>query len=165
MNAVTKPVATILDLDAMMDESMDSIPDMPDFINPPDGLYRFKCMTCKTEQYTSKAKNGKPESKGTRIRMTTSVVATNELKAGEIPVPDGTLFSETFQGTEEGLGYFKQRAIKIMNVPDVKGATLRDIMEGLVDAEYDAKVVTKKTTTADGEYENLNVRVIPPAAT
>jgi hypothetical protein len=164
MNAVTKPVATILDLDAMLDESLDAVPDMPDYINPPDGLYRFKTMSCKTEKYTTKPKDGKPATSGTRIRLTTSVLDTKELKQGETPVPNGTLFSETFQGTEEGLGYFKARAIKMLNVEDVKGVSLRDIMDGLVDTEYDAKAQTKITTTSAGTFENLNIRIIPPVA-
>ncbi len=164
MNTTTKPAATILDLDNMLDESLDSVPDMPDFQNPPDGLYRLKTMSAKIEQYTSKAKDGKPEQKGTRIRLTTSVLKTVEIKPGELPVPDGTLFSETFQGTEEGLGYFKARAIKVLNVEDLKGVALRDILSGLADAEYDAKITIKVSKTDTGTFENLNVRVIPPVA-
>lgn len=160
MNAVTKPAATILDLDAMMDDTLDSVPDMPDFMNPPNGLYNLKSMSAKIEQYTSKAKDGKPAVSGTRIRLTSSVVQTVELEAGQVPVPDGTLFSETFQGTEEGLGYFKARAIKILNVEDVKGVPLREILSSLEGADYQAKIVTKKS----GEFENLNIRIIPPAA-
>lgn len=164
MNTTTKPAATILDLDAMMDDTLDTIPDVPDYQNPPDGLYKLKTKEAKIETYKTKAKDGKPETTGTRIRLTTSVAATVEVKEGELPVPDGTLFSETFQGTEEGLGYFKARAIKVLNVTDLKGVPLREILSGLADSEYDAKITTKKSKVGDNEYENLNVRVIPPAA-
>lgn len=163
MNAITKPAATILDLDAMMDETLDSVPDMPDYQNPPDGLYKLKTVSAKIEQYTSKAKDSKPASSGSRIRLTTAVANTVECPSG-MPVPDGTLFSETFQGTEEGLGYFKARAIKILNVTDLKGVALRDILSSLEGAEYDAKISTKVTKVGDNVYENLNVRVITPAA-
>lgn len=163
MNTQTKPAATILDLDAMLDDSLDAVPDMPDYQNPPDGLYKLKGVSCKIEQYTSKAKDGKPATNGTRIRLTTSVVKTVELKDGELPVPDGTLFSETFQGTEEGLGYFKARAIKVLNVADLKGVALRDILGEMAEAEYDAKITTKISKTDKGDFENLNVRVVPPA--
>ncbi len=163
MNAFTKPASTILDLDAMMDETLDNVPDMPDYQNPPDGLYKLVCKEVKTETYTSKPKDGKPASSGTRIRMTTAVVATTEFPSG-MPVPDGTLFSETFQGTEEGLGYFKARAIKVLNVADVKGVSLRDIYAELTGKEYDAKISTKVSKVGDNVYENLNVRVIAPVA-
>lgn len=166
MNATTKPAATILDLDAMMDESLDMIEDLPDYMNPPNGLYRLRCTEVKTETYESKAKNGKPASKGSRIRMTTAVVATVELQDGQHPVADGTLFSETFQGTEDGLKFFKQRAIKMMNVGDVKGVPLRDIFAELTNLEYDAKITTKVTPgdTPGAVYENLQVRIVPPQA-
>jgi hypothetical protein len=164
MNATVKPAATILDLDSLLDESLDSVPDMPDFQNPPDGLYDLKSTKCAIEQYTTKAKDGKPATSGTRIRLTTSVLKTIEIKAGELPVPDGTLFSETFQGTEEGLGYFKARAIKCLNVADLKGVALRDILTEMSEVEYQAKITTKVSKTDTGTFENLNVRVIPPAA-
>lgn len=161
MNAPTK-TATILDLDALLDESLDSIPDLPEYINPPDGNYRLRCKEAKIESYKGKPKNGEPAKEGTRIRMTTEVVATVELAKDGAPVADGTLFSETFQGTEEGLGFFKQRAIKVLNVADVKGVPLREILSSLEGSEYDAKITTKVSKVGDSTYENIQVRVIPP---
>lgn len=158
MNTTTKPAATILDLDAMLDESLDSVPDVPDFMNPPNGFYNLRLKEAKIEKYESKAKDGKPATSGTRIRVTTEVAETIECEGQ--PVPNGTLFSETFQGTEEGLGYFKARAIKVLNVGDVQGVPLRDILSSLAGVDFQAKIKTKKS----GDYENLVINVVPPVA-
>lgn len=164
MNAPTK-AATILDLDALLDESLDSIPDLPEYMNPPDGAYQLRCKEVKIETYKTKPKNGEAAKEGTRIRMTTEVTATTELaKADQAPVADGTLFSETFQGTEEGLSFFKQRALKILNVTDLKGVPLREIMATLQGADYEAKITTKVSKVGDSTYENIQVRVVPPVA-
>lgn len=162
MNTNTKPASTILDLDAMMDESLDSVPDMPDFMNPPNGFYGLRIKEAKIEQYETKAKDGKPATTGTRIRVTTEVAETIECEG--MPVPNGTLFSETFQGTEDGLGYFKKHAIKVLNVADVKGVPLREILASLAGAEFQAKIKTKTVKANGNEYENLQVNVVPPVA-
>lgn len=149
---------TILDLDAMLDVSMDSVENVPDYQNPPPGAYVLKVKDAKTEK-----KTGKDASKGDYaiIQITYEVLKTVELApaaAGELPVSDGTMFTERFTISEDGLKYFKKQALKILNVKDAAGATLRDLVGGIVGAEFQA-VIAVRTSTKDGKtYENTQIR-------
>lgn len=157
---------TILDLDNMLDMAMDSVEAAPDFCNPPAGDYALKVADVKTEKYTPKAEAGKPvaaENSAARIRITYAVVKTIATK--ELPVAEGSLFSESFMYTEKGISYFKRQAMNIMNVKDLTGATMRDVLEGLKDSEFNAKVsVRLSANPAGGNYENVNVRPVHEAA-
>lgn len=150
---------TILNLDSMMDDTLDAIPDAPDFMNPPDGLYHILLKDAKTDKYNPK---DAPDTEIPRIKILYSVIKTIETK--DLPVPEGSMFSETFQATEQGLGYFKNRAKAVLNVSDLAGVPLRDIYDSLKGVEFNARLTIKKTTGKDGtEYENIQLRVIPPS--
>lgn len=155
---------TILDLDTMMDISMDEVETLPDFVTPPAGLYELKVEKSEVDEYTPKVSKENPNpKKATRIKILYSVVQT--LETNDTPVKDGALFSESFMGTSEGLKFFKRQAMNIMNVSDASGATLKDMMEGLKDTPFKAKITIRKTANpAGGEYENVQVRPIHEAA-
>lgn len=152
---------TILDLDAFLDSTMDNVPDVPDFLNPPDGNYALKVIEAKIEEYSTKAE---PTVKKNRIRIQYAVEATIETK--EVPVPDGSMFSENFTATEDGLKYFKKRALGIFDVSDMNGVPVRDILTNLKGAEFKARLTTKITKSKDGQsdFENVNIRVLSEAA-
>lgn len=150
---------TILDLDSMMDMAMSKVEDVPNFVTPPEGLYRLKATEVKTEKYTSKATKDKPETKGQRIRITYAIIAVHECTDSAPPALN-SIFSETFMGTEDGVKYFKRQAKNIMNVEDLGDATLRDVMEGLQSTEFDCKITIKKN--ADG-FENIRVTPVHTA--
>lgn len=148
-----------LDLGAMMDATLDNIPDAPDFITPPPGIYTLGVKDCKVETYKPKA-GGEAQ----RIRILYTVEATEEVAANEVPVPDGSMFSETFMATQQGLSYFKSRVKAIMNVDSLAGSSLRDMMESIKGTTFDARITIKKTSNPNGgEYENVQIRVIPPS--
>jgi hypothetical protein len=143
---------TILDMDALLDATLDNVADIPDFLNPPDGLYELAI----TE---AEIKPGKEAGKASRIVLTHKVVSTVDTDG--VPVPNGSLFQESFQGTEQGLGFFKKQAKKYMNVDDISGVSMREIIASLKGLEYKARVTTKVTKNDAGkEYENVNVRPI-----
>lgn len=145
---------TILDLDSILDQSMDEIPDVPEFLNPPSGNYVLAVEDCKPEEY--KTKDGE---KGLRIKITYKVIETIEVADNQPPVPNGTLFTEQFQATPEGLGFFKQRAKKVLNVESLEGTTNREVMGEMKGQEFKARIVIRKSKGQDGrEYENVNVR-------
>jgi len=147
---------TILDMDAMLDMKMDEVETLPDFVNPPAGNYRLACKGAKIEKYKSKKE---PTVEKTRIRTTYAVVETKEVAAGSVPVADGTLFTETFMGTEEGLKYFKKTAMGILNVTDFEGATMKDVIDGLADQEFDARITVRVTKDEAGAtFENLSIK-------
>jgi hypothetical protein len=96
------------------------------------------------------------------MKIMYSVVETISVAANEPPCPDGTLFTETFMATEQGLGYFKKRIKELMGASDVAGVTLGDMMSSVKGQEFTARVSTKKTKGNDGtEYENIQIRVVP----
>lgn len=153
---------TILDIDALMESTLDSIPDLPDYLNPPTGNYILSVTEAEIKPGKPADPAKKQAAKAARIVITYRVDSTTETSG--IPVPDNTLFTEGFQGTEEGIGYFKKQAKKILNVDDLAGVTIRDILDAIKGVQNFAAVVKTATTTGDNgkEYENVNVRPVWP---
>lgn len=151
-----------LDLGAMLDSSLDNITEAPDFINPPSGDYRLRCKEVKIDKYKSK---DEPNVEKQRLKIYFETVSTLKLAdEKEPPVPDGSIFTETFMATEEGLGYFKKRGREIMNVENVDGVALRDIMASIAGQEFNGRISYRTTPNKNkpGEvYTNLQLRVIP----
>lgn len=145
----------LLDLDNMMGESLDTIPDAPDFVTPPAGEYTLKVNDCMVDKYKDKTGAQKQ-----RLKLLYSVVATHSVAAGECPVADGSMFSETFQATEQALGYFKSRIKGIMNASDLTGVSLGDMMQSVKGAEFQARLTIKTSTVGDKTYENVQIRVV-----
>lgn len=162
MNAPTQ--AATLDLGAMMEASLDSIPDAPDFSNPPAGEYRLLCKEAKIDKYTTKKE---PDTEKQRLKILYAIEQTVSVAGNEPPVPDGSMFSETFQATEQGLSYFKKRIKEIMNASDLSGVTLGDMMETVKGQSFDARITIRKSENPNDKenpYENVQIRVIPPKA-
>ena len=158
-----KPKATILDLDALMDKKMNDVATLPDYITPPPGLYILLVKDCAIEKYDIKQDGKATGDKGTRIKITYSVVKTVSVMEGEDPVADGSLFNESFQGTEQGLEYFKKSAMNILGVTDFEGASVRDVMDGIKGAEYEAKITVRRSKGEGTKvYENLTIRAAKP---
>lgn len=149
---------TILDIDSILDETLDQTPDLPDYINPPAGDYRLGMNDAKIEKY--KTKNEKQqEIEALRIKLTYAVNSTLQVaKDTDLPVADGTLFTETFQVTEDGKAYFKKQAKKILNVENLDGVKLRDIIETLKDQkDFPARIKVRNSVKNGVTYENVNV--------
>ena len=153
--------STILDIDALLDSTLDSVPDIPDYLNPPTGNYTLSVIEAEIKAGKPADPAKKQAAKAARLVITYKVDSTIETDG--IPVPDGTLFTEGFQGTEEGITFFKKQAKKLLNVEDLSGVTIRDILEALKGVQ-NLSAMLKNTTTQseDGkrEYENVNVRPI-----
>lgn len=150
---------TLLDMDAMLGETMDAVDDVAEFANPPAGEYRLKVIS---------AKPGKQSKSGNAtMQITYAVVETKSTASGEQPVPDGTMFSERFQWTEQGKPFFKARIKSIMGVDDVSGVTLGDMLASAAGQEFDARITIKKDPKKEngvvvpGEfYENIVIRIV-----
>ena len=153
--------STILDIDALLDSTLDSVPDMPDYLNPPTGNYTLSVIEAEIKAGKPADPAKKQAAKAARLVITYKVDSTIETDG--IPVPDGTLFTEGFQGTEDGIAFFKKQAKKLLNVEDLSGVTIRDILEALKGVQnFNAMLTNKTSTSEDGkrEYENVNVRPI-----
>lgn len=152
-----KQVATLLDMDSLLDTNLDKVETLPDFINPPNGLYVLNVPDCKLEDYKQKDTNAK----GFRIRLTYEVEQTVEVEEGQMPVADKSRFSESFMGTEDGLKFFKKAAMGILGVKDFEGASIRDVMDAVKGATFKARITTRKTAGENGKtYENLQIRAV-----
>jgi len=145
--------AQILDLDALLDTDMGAVVTLPDYITPSKGLYRLKVTEAGIKERKDKDGN-----KTANLIIVYSIVETKE--CDEAPFPNGSLFSDRFQATEEGLTYFKKQAMKIMNEPSLDGVKMRDVFDGLVGMEFDCAITVRKTKDAASgkEYENISVR-------
>lgn len=146
---------TILDMDSILDQTLDTVPDIPDYVTPPTGLYMLSIEEAKLEKYNTKDKKA-----GLRLKVVHKIEETVETE--EMPVADGSLFSETFQATEEGLGYFKRAAKKYLGVESLDGVSIRDIIAELTQAApFKARITIRKTPNpAGGMYENVQIRPV-----
>jgi len=157
---MTTQERTLLDLNAMVEDTLDSVPDAPDYSNPPAGEYTLGVKDCKIETYKPKA-GGEAQ----RLKITYTVEETKSVADGGSPVPNGTMFTETFMATEQGLGYFKARIKGIMAASDLIGVSLGDMMGSVKGATFDARLTIKKSPNpAGGEYENVQIRVVQQKA-
>jgi len=160
---------TLIDLDNLDNIDMSTMESAPEFIEPPAGRYKLG-VQAKIEEYEKdevidKEKTGE-KVKAKRIRFTYDIQETLELKNKKDLTPaEGSLFSETFTATAEGLPYFKTRAASILG--DLGNATIKEVI-GTINKETigitaDVKVKTTTVKDADGnskDYTNVNVRVI-----
>jgi hypothetical protein len=151
---------TILDLDALMDANLDEVVNVPDYVIPPDGVYTLAISDATLDKVKNKEGKESPV-----FIITYRVEATKETKG--MPVADGSLFSERFQYTEEGLKYFKRAAKNILNTATVDGVSIRDILATLKDnPPFTAVITVAETTSPEGKkYENVRVRPVHEAAT
>ena len=150
---------TILDLDSMMNDSLDNIPDAPDYVQPPNGEYNLNVKDCAVDKYETKKEPGVQKQ---RLKITYSISQTLSTLNNEPPVPDGSIFTENFMATEQGLSFFKKRIKEIMGASDVAGVSLGDMMNSVKGMDFSARVSIKKTKGSDGtEYENIQLRVLP----
>lgn len=155
----------ILDLDAMLTQNLDTVEDLPDYVMPPTGIYKLSIADASVT--ILEAKEGKEKS--ARMVIEYKVEATVEVK-DELPVADGSLFSERFTYSEQGLQYFKRQAKQILGVESLEGISLGEILDALkTNPVFDA-VVTKSHSAANPnavppvpEYTNVRVRAIPTA--
>lgn len=159
MNTENNTLVGVSDnMEDMLNQTLDNVQAAPDFSNPPAGEYRLSVKDAKLVK-------AKEEGKNHRLAVTYSVEQTYSTAANEAPVPDGTMFSENFQFTDKGLPYFKSRVAAILNVSDVNGVTIGDMLTSIKGQAFDARITIKKSPNpAGGEYENVQIKVVPPAA-
>lgn len=160
MSAEHAEAVATLDLGAMMSETLDTIPDAPDFTNPPAGEYTINVKDCAVDKYKSKAE---PDVEKQRLKITYTVVTTHSTMGNEPPVPDGSMFTETFQATEQGIGYFKKRVKELMGASDLVGVSLGDMMSSVKGAEVKCKITIRESPNSSdplNPYKNLNIRIV-----
>lgn len=148
---------TLLDLDSILDVDLGSVEDVPDYVIPPEGNYVLTCKEAKVDTYKDKeTKVDIP-----RIKVTMQVDETIELaNEKELPVANNSLFTLTFQASQDGLKYFKKFAMKVLNVDDMNDATVRQAMDALENYQFKAAITIRKSESNGKTHENVNVRPV-----
>jgi len=143
--------ATLLDLESLADESLEDIAEAPEYINPPAGDYILRSVSGEIRTYE--------EDDGTKkqsIRVVLAVKEALELVSDEPPVPEGSLFSLSFQGTKEGLGAFKRELRKMTGLEVLQPMTLNEYFQMLeTELEFRGRISYRKFK--DKEYINLRI--------
>lgn len=161
---------TLIDLDNLDDIQLNGVEAAPEFIEPPHGRYKLG-VQAKIEAYEKDEKDAEGDKTGEkipakRIRFTYSILEVIELKDKRELIPaEGSLFSETFTATSEGLPYFKTRATAILG--ELGNASVKEVINELnnemVTFVADVKLrVTKQKDDEGNErsFTNVNVRVV-----
>lgn len=143
---------TILDIDELLDMQMDTVADVPDYVTPETGLY----MLSVTE---GEIKKSKEAGKSARIVVTLRIDATVELAEGSMPVADGSLFTQSYMGTQDGLGYFKRDCKKMLNQEELPaGLSVRDMFDALKAGDsFKARITTSKRTVQSKDADGNNL--------
>ena len=143
--------ATLLDLESLADESLEDIAEAPEYINPPAGDYILRSVSGEIRTYE--------EDDGTTrqsVRVVIAVKEALELVSDEPPVPEGSLFSLSFQGTKEGLGAFKRELRKMTGLEVLQPMTLNEYFQMLeTELEFRGRISYRKFK--DKEFINLRI--------
>lgn len=143
--------ATLLDLESLADESLEDIAEAPEYINPPAGDYILRSVSGEIRTYEEDDGTTKQS-----IRVVIAVKEALELVSDEPPVPEGSLFSLSFQGTKEGLGAFKRELRKMTGLEVLQPMTLNEYFEMLeTELEFRGRISYRKFK--DREFINLRI--------
>ncbi|HNF23309.1 MAG TPA: hypothetical protein PLJ29_00070 [Leptospiraceae bacterium] len=143
--------ATLLDLESLADESLEDIAEAPEYINPPAGDYILRSVSGEIRTYEEDDGTTKQS-----IRVVIAVKEALELVSDEPPVPEGSLFSLSFQGTKEGLGAFKRELRKMTGLEVLQPMTLNEYFQMLeTELEFRGRISYRKFK--DREYINLRI--------
>ena len=150
--------ATSLDLEAITDDVLDGIAEAPDYVTPPAGEYSLSVNDAVIDKYTDKEQKSKQ-----RLKITYSINETLALADKEPPVPNGSIFTETFTATEQGVSFFKKRVKEITGADDLTGVGgIPGMLDAIKGALFDCRLTIKKSAKPDGTgfYENVQLRII-----
>lgn len=151
---------SLLGLEDLESLSFDDIEEAPGFVVPPEGSYRLVLDKACIETYKTKEEPNKPKR---RIAHYMKVYKVHELVDPKEKAPsEGSMFSERWQISSDGLKYWKTRAKTILNT-DTTGMQLGDVIKLLNEGDFvfDAKIRHKETKSEkDGKtYTNINLQV------
>jgi hypothetical protein len=148
---------TILDLETLADDVLDNIAEAADYVTPPAGEYTLSVNDAIIDKYKDKEGNAKQ-----RIKITYAVDDTLSLADKEPPVPNGSLFTETFTATEQGVSFFKKRVKDITGADDLTGVGgIVGMLDAIKGMSFDCRLTIKKSEKPGGGfYENVQLRVV-----
>lgn len=169
-------MSTLLDLDSILDESLEAVEAAPEFVTPDTGNYRLRLKDVKTNVREAKDKDaaiaeGKPTSWG-QLKFIYVVEEVYSVEGEGLPVMAGSLFSEDFNLTEQGKPYMKARIQDLTEASggskeDADALTLRDVITQFPQADivFDCHIRTTTTKFDDGgEWTSSRVSQVKATA-
>lgn len=148
---------TLLDLDDLDGLTLDGVDEAPEFMVPPSGKYKLGISSADIQ---SREKEGEEKKSMRIIYFTRETLELNNQEEDE--VPNGTLFSENFQATKQGLEFFKSRMKKLLG-DDLSGVSIKDMLEFLpkqFGKDGDKDILTTMRKVLKDEFENVRFQKI-----
>lgn len=146
-------MSTLLNLDDLLGQSLESVEAAPEFVQLENGVYTLTVSEAKAEKKASKDK-----AKGDYILLTLQYKVEEVVEQEGTPIKVGSLTSESFMFTEQGLPYFKGRIAQIAvanngSEEDVNGLSVKEALEAVKGMSF--KVNAKQSKNGD----RVNVRL------
>lgn len=155
---------SLLDLDALLGQSLSTTEAAPDFVTPENGVYIQTVVEAKAAKKDVKDKAAAvKEGKPTEYISLEFTYQINEIVEQEgQPIKPGSLYSERFMLTEQGLPYFKARVRDIAiasggAAEDVDGLSIGEALEAVKNIQF--KVNVKLNTRKVNGNDVTNVRL------
>lgn len=155
---------SLLDLDAMLGQSLSTTKAAPDFVTPENGVYvqtvtEAKAVKKEVKDKAAAIKEGKP-TEYISLEFTYKIDEIVE-QEGQ-PIKPGSLYFERFMLTEQGLPYFKARVRDIAiasggAAEDVDGLSISEALEAVKSVQF--KVNVKLNTRNVNGNDVTNVRL------
>lgn len=152
-------MSTLLNLDDMLGQSLETVQAAPDFVQLENGVYILTVKDTKAEKKASKDK-----AKGDYILLTLQYEVAEVIEQEGTPIKVGSLTSESFMFTEQGLPYFKGRVAQIAvanngSEEDVNGLSVKEALDAVKGMAF--KVNAKQSK--NGERVNIRLQNIRAA--
>lgn len=146
-------MTTLLNLDDMLGQSLKTVQAAPDFVQLESGVYVLSVKETKAEKKASKDKT-----KGDYILLTIQYEVADVIEQEGTPIKVGSLTSESFMFTDQGLPYFKGRIAQIAvanngSEDDVNGLSVKEALEAVKGMSF--KVNAKQSKNGD----RVNIRL------
>jgi hypothetical protein len=148
---------TLLDLDDLEAMNLDGVDEAPEFMVPPSGKYRLGIGTADIQ---TREKEGETKQAMRIIYFVRETIEVANQEEDEVPV--GTLFSENFQATSQGLEFFKARMKKLLG-DDLTGVSIKDMLDFLpkqFGKDGDKDILSTQRKTTSGDFENVRFQKI-----
>lgn len=152
-------MSSILNLDELLGQALDTVEAAPDFCDPDTGEYAMTLLHLKTVERKAKDQaKAQAEGKPTEwfgLRLTYTIDDTISIENGKQPVKPGSLYSEEFRYTAEQLPYFKSRIAELVlasggTTEDADALTIGDCVAGMANIPFHVSVKTTHEKAMDG---------------
>jgi hypothetical protein len=146
---------SLLEAEFSLDDTLDDVADLPEYINGPSGHYICQIPFMKREDYE---KDGE---KKQRIRLVYQIAQVLEVFDDEPEPKVGNMFSETFSANKTGKEYFKKRMSQLL--PSLDGVSLGQMID-YITKTYTTEAcasVAMLSVTKNG-YTNINIKTLEP---